>query len=151
MKIYDIFDIVGRVKNIYLTQDNNPNRDNFVFVAHCRIAVGNTYMNLYASGPIGQAMADQIKRGMYVKLTAKYHDYKCSGFFANKPYGVLHFEKLSKQAYDHYQPYQPGGNKCGQVVRLALEDNNGKEFVIPAYAYCADHAPAAAYYISHVY
>ena len=146
MTIINIFEIVGRVtKNIYLTKANDGQD-----VAHCRIAVGNTYMNLYASGPIGQAMAHQIKRGMYVKLNVKYHDSRCSGF-ANKPYGVLHFEKLYKQAYDNYQPYQPCGHKCGQVVRLALEGNNGKGFVIPAYGYCADHTPAAAYCISHVY
>ena len=156
MKIYDIFDIVGRVtKDIDVTHSYDGQ-----LVAHMRIAVErnihsksnhSVYMNLSASGPIGQAMADTIKRGMYVKLTVYDHDFKCS-CIKNKPYGVLHFEKLYKQAYNKYQPYQPGGHKDdkdGKVVHLALEDTDGEEFDLQAYAYCSDDTPASIYCIFH--
>ena len=157
----NVFEIVGRVtKNIYLTKANDGQT-----VARCRIDVGNKYWIVYIYGPIGQAMAHQIRRGMYVKLTATYHNYiNDKPDFANKTkdtngwkatdvwlanYNVIHFEKLDKQAYDNYKP-------CGQKVRLVMDGDNGKldipvnHYVLPYVINKVLFIPAYTYLIDHV-
>ncbi len=118
----NVFKIVGRVtKDVTLTKSKNGQA-----IARCRVAVErnkhsksnhSVYMNLYASGPIGQALAHKIGRGMYVKFDVTYQENMYKPNFASKAvwlasYHVQHFEKLDKPAYANC------GQISGQIVRL---------------------------------
>ena len=138
----NVFEIVGRVtKDVTLTKSRNG-----LAIAHCRVAVErnkhsksnhSVYMTLYAGEKIGQAMAYNIGRGMYVKFYVTYQENMYKPNLASKAvwlasYNVKHFEKLDKPAYTNC------GQISGQIVKLhsvksyvraAIQTKNGLVFV----------------------